>query len=56
MDDWQRIHAQSISDPDAFWLDITRKNIVWELEPSIGLEGGFDTIEQDSSNGFQTVD
>ena len=52
MDDWQRIHAQSIADPDAFWLDITRKNIVWENEPSIGLEGGFDTIEQGSFKWF----
>ena len=52
MDDWQRIHAQSIADPDDFWLDITRKSIVWEHEPSIGLEGGFDTIEQGSFKWF----
>ncbi len=52
MDDWQRIHAQSIADPDGFWLDITRKSIVWEHEPSIGLEGGFDTIEQGSFKWF----
>ena len=52
MDDWQRIHSQSIADPDRFWLDITRKNIVWDIEPSIGLEGGFDTIEQDSFKWF----
>jgi len=52
MADWQRIHAQSMANPDAFWLDITRKSIAWEVEPSIGLEGGFDTIKQGSFTWF----
>jgi acetyl-CoA synthetase len=52
MDDWQRIHAHSIAEPDDFWLNITRKSIVWDIEPTIGLEGGFDTIEQESLKWF----
>ena len=30
LDDWQRVHAESMANPDAFWLEQTAQLIAWE--------------------------
>ena len=52
MEEWKKIHAESIDNSDLFWLDITRKDIAWEEKPTIGLEGGFDNIADEMFKWF----
>ena len=45
MEDWARVHAESMADPDAFWQTQTEALIEWDTLPTKGLEGGYDTIQ-----------
>ncbi|HIA39758.1 MAG TPA: acetate--CoA ligase [Candidatus Poseidoniales archaeon] len=41
MADYHRVHAESVAEPDAFWLEVTKELIDWETTPTIGLEGDY---------------
>ena len=53
MDGYQAEYARSIEDSDDFWLSFTRKEIVWEIEPTIGLEGSFEDIAMNPLSWFK---
>ncbi len=53
MDGYQAEYARSIEDSDDFWLSFTRKEIVWEIEPTIGLEGSFEDIAMSPLSWFK---
>jgi acetyl-CoA synthetase len=44
MADYHRVHAESVAEPDAFWLEVTKELIDWETTPTIGLEGDYSGI------------
>ena len=43
MDQYFSHYSKSISDPEEFWLGVTKKSIVWRDVPSKILEGRFDS-------------
>lgn len=42
---WQSQWLLARDNPDAFWLDVTRRRIDWHTEPTVGLEGSYHTIQ-----------
>lgn len=44
MSEYWNIHADSVANPDEFWLEITRDTIDWNDYPTVGLKGGYDDI------------
>ena len=44
LDDWRKHWMAAANDPDGYWLDITRSRIAWRTEPTIGLEGGYQSV------------
>ena len=45
-------HARSLADPDGFWLGVTRERIHWRKAPTVGLEGGYDTVQDSPFSWF----
>ena len=46
MDAYRRVYAESIADPDGFWLRQTRERIAWRREPTLGLEGDYWSVRE----------
>ncbi|MBM75030.1 MAG: acetate--CoA ligase [Proteobacteria bacterium] len=44
MEDYRSVWAKAADNPNAFWLEQTKKLIQWETEPTIGLEGDFHSV------------
>ena len=53
MADYHRVHAESVADPDAFWLGITKELIDWETPPTMGLEGGYSGIADEQFTWYE---
>ncbi len=45
LDQWRQAWMDARQDPDGFWLEATRRSIVWQQEPTMGLRGDFHTIK-----------
>jgi acetyl-CoA synthetase len=46
LDDWRRVWMAAQQDPDAFWLDETRRRLRWQRPPTEGLVGNFRDVAQ----------
>ena len=44
MNQYREAAAKAVHDPDAFWLDVTRKTVAWFKEPTEGLRGSYHGI------------
>lgn len=52
LDAYRRVVADAASDPDAFWLDVTRSSIAWRTSPTLGLVGDFLSIRESPLTWF----
>ena len=41
LEDYRELHAESIANPSAFWLDQATKRLEWFVPPTVGLQGDF---------------
>ncbi len=44
LDAWREEWLRAASDPDGFWLSVTRERIAWSKPPTLGLSGSFHTL------------
>ena len=43
---YREASARAVADPDAFWLEVTRRRIAWMTPPTLGLEGRFHDVSE----------
>ena len=46
MNDWRAEWLRACSDPDAFWLGVTRDRIAWQTPPTEGRRGDFTSVRE----------
>ena len=44
MSQYRALQAQVSNDPDAFWLEETRRRLSWRTAPTVGLEGSYRSV------------
>jgi len=49
---WRQTWLAAQADPSAFWLAVTHDIVHWSKPPTIGLEGGYATIESEPLKWF----
>ncbi len=52
MPEYSEIHADSISNSNEFWLEVTKNTIDWKVSPTIGLEGGYGEVRDSQFSWF----
>ncbi len=52
LDRYRDFYARAKSDPDGFWLSVTRERVMWRKAPTIGLDGSFHTIKDGPLSWF----
>jgi acetyl-CoA synthetase len=52
MDDWRREWLRSRHDPDGFWLGETLRRLRWRTAPTVGLQGGYDSVQSGPFSWF----
>ncbi len=55
MPEYSEIHADSISNSNEFWLEVTKNTIDWKVSPTIGLEGGYGEVRDSQFSWFSIV-
>lgn len=45
LDGWRKHWMDAANDPDGYWLRETRESLQWTQEPTVGLEGGYGSIQ-----------
>ena len=53
LDAWRQISQEAQADPDAFWLNVTNDLIAWSTPPTLGLGGGFHSIQEGPLRWFE---
>lgn len=49
---YREVYAQSVNDPNAFWLAQARQRVRWQTPPTQGLEGSFQEIKDGPLSWF----
>ncbi|ACY18614.1 acetate--CoA ligase [Haliangium ochraceum] len=44
MNSYRDVVSRAATDPDGFWLGVTRERIAWASEPTLGLEGSYHEV------------
>ncbi|MGE0788094.1 MAG: acetate--CoA ligase [Sandaracinaceae bacterium] len=52
LDRYREEAAQAVADPDGFWLDVAKRHVAWEKEPTLGLVGDFHTVKEEPLSWF----
>ena len=50
---WRAAWLAADDDPDGFWLDVARKTVAWDKDPTVGLGGSFHTIANGPLTWFE---
>ncbi|MCB9601657.1 MAG: acetate--CoA ligase [Sandaracinus sp.] len=52
LDRYRETYFRAQTDPNAFWLGVTKERLTWRKEPSLGLEGGYHEIHDGPISWF----
>lgn len=52
LDRYRDAYFRAQTDPDAFWLDVTKERVSWRKAPTLGLQGGFHEIHDGPISWF----
>jgi len=53
LESYRSVHARSVAEPDAFWLEQSHKRILWRRPPTLGLRGSIETIPEAPLRWFE---
>ncbi|MEZ4248286.1 MAG: AMP-binding protein [Polyangiales bacterium] len=52
LDRYRETYFRAQTDPNAFWLGVTKERLTWRKEPTLGLEGGYHEIHDGPISWF----
>jgi len=53
MDDWRRHWMAATNNPDAYWLEQALTRVAWRTEPTVGLTGGYRSVNEGPFRWFE---